>query len=76
MHNEPNETYFIGDTNEGKVYVSSTVPPDTVGEPSQLLLVYGNEHARPPMLMTRSDFRRWREKLQNEGCRVELRFAS
>jgi hypothetical protein len=76
MQSELNESYFIGDTSEGKVYVSSTVPPASTGEPRQLLLIYGKDHVRPPMLMTRSEFRRWREKLQDEGCRVELRFAS
>jgi len=77
MYNEPNASYFIGDTNEGKVFLSSTSPDVADGEPRQLLLIFGNEHVTPPsMLMTRMDFREWRQKLQEEGCRVELKFTS
>lgn len=76
MHSEPNESFFIGDTSEGKVLVTATVPEILSGEPCQLLLIYGKNHVQPPSkLMTRSDFRKWRESLQGEGCRVELRFA-
>lgn len=77
MLSEPNESFFIGDTNEGKVFLSRTSPDVTEGEPRQLLLIFGKDHVRPPnMVMTRSDFRKWRDKLQDEGCRVELKFAS
>ena len=65
MHSEPNESYFISDTDEGKVMVSTTITEVPTGEPRQLLLIYGRDHVRPPsMLMTRSDFRKWRESLQ------------
>lgn len=76
MHSEPNESFFIGDTSEGKVFVTTMVPEILSGEPRQLLLIYGKNHVQPPSkLMTRTDFRKWRESLQGEGCRVELRFA-
>ncbi|MBL8823608.1 MAG: hypothetical protein JNJ77_13545 [Planctomycetia bacterium] len=74
---QPNASYFIGDTNEGKVFLSRTTPDVPESEPRQLLLIFGKDHVTPPsMLMTRMDFRKWREKLQDEGCRVELKFAS
>jgi hypothetical protein len=77
MHSEPSESYFIGDTNEGNIFVSTTSPEVSTGEPRQLLLIYGNNCVKPPsMLMTRTDFRKWRESLQSEGCRVVLRFAA
>ncbi|MFO0815293.1 MAG: hypothetical protein U0796_18925 [Gemmatales bacterium] len=77
MSSEPNESYFIGDTEEGNVFLSTTNPVGQGDSPRQLLLIFGKDHVRPPsMLLSRTEFRHWRQKLQDEGCRVELRFAS
>lgn len=75
--NEQVDSLYIGDTLDGKVFVSRSPATDLVDGPLQLLHVTGKENITPPnSLMTRAEFRVWREELQDEGCTVELRFAS
>jgi hypothetical protein len=77
MIREPNESFFIGDTDDGQVLLTRSSAAELVAGPRQLLLISGKDHVIPPkMLMSRREFRVWREELQDEGCKVELRFAS
>ena len=77
MINERVDSLYIGDTHDGKVFVSRSPETDLVDGPLQLLLITGKDNIMPPnSLMTRQEFRGWREGLQDEGCTVELRFAS
>lgn len=75
--NEHSETFYIGDTHDGKVFVSTSPAEDLVEGPLQTLHISGKSSVVPPnMVMTRQEFRVWREELQDEGYIVELRFAS
>ena len=77
MFSEPNESFFIGDTEDGQVLLTRSSAAELVVGPRQLLLITGKDHVVPPkMLLSRREFRAWREELQNEGCKMELRFAS
>jgi len=77
MTNERVDSLYIGDTHDGKVFVSRSPATDLVDGPLQLLLITGKDNITPPnMLMTRQEFRGWRAELEDEGCIVELRFAS
>ena len=44
-------------------------------QPSMMPFATSSPRVIPPkMLMTRLEFRVWREELQGDGCKVELRF--
>ena len=77
MSSEPNGSFFIGDTEDGQVLLTRSSAAELVTGPRQLLHITGKDHVVPPkMLMTRRKFRLWREELEDDGCKVELRFAS
>jgi len=73
----PGESFFIGDTEDGQVLLTRSSAAELLDGPRQMLLITGKDHVAPPkMLMTRREFRLWREELEDDGCKVELRFAS
>lgn len=75
--NDQSETLYIGDSHDGKVLISRTPDADQVDGPLQTLCIFGKDKVTPPkMLMTRREFRTWREEMQDAGYTVELRFAS
>ena len=77
MRSEPNGSFFIGDTEDGQILLTRNSAAELVTGPRQFLLITGKDHVVPPkMLMTRREFRLWREELEDDGCKVELRFAS
>ena len=77
MMDNGTETLYIGDTHDGKVFVSRTPDTDLLDGPLQTMSIYGRDNVSPPkMIMTRQEFRLWREEMQDQGCTVELRFAS
>ena len=77
MFSEPGESFFIGDTEDGQVLLTRSSAAELVDGPRQLLLITGKDHVVPPkMLMSRREFRIWRDELKEKGCTVDLRFAS
>ncbi|MBL8824595.1 MAG: hypothetical protein JNJ77_18560 [Planctomycetia bacterium] len=77
MNSDQVDTFYIADTDEGNVALSRTPQQTVSSDPLQLLVIEGKENITPPkMLMTRSEFKQWRYQLEDEGCYVELRFAS
>lgn len=77
MFSEPNASFFIGDTDDGQVLLTRSSAAELVTGPRQLLLITGKDHVVPPkMLMSRREFWTWRDELKQEGCTVDLRFAS
>lgn len=77
LFSEANESFFIGDTEDGQVLLTRSSAADLVAGPRQLLLITGKDHVVPPkMLMSRKEFWTWRDELKKKGCSVDLRFAS
>ncbi|HQR05497.1 MAG TPA: hypothetical protein PLN21_01680 [Gemmatales bacterium] len=77
MFSEANESFFIGDTEDGQVLLTRSSAAELVAGPRQLLLITGKDHVVPPkMLMSRKEFWTWRDELKKKGCSVDLRFAS
>jgi hypothetical protein len=77
MDNERAESFYIGDTQDGKVFLSRTPMIDGQNEPLQELVIVGKEPISPPkMLMTRTEFKEWRYQLEDDGYSVELRFTT
>jgi len=77
MFSEPNESFFIGDTEDGQALLSRSSASELVDGPRQLLLITGKDYVVPPkMLMSRKEFWNWRNGLKQEGCTVDLRFTS
>jgi hypothetical protein len=75
--NDPVETFYIGDTQDGKVFVSITPAMGLVIGPLQRLIITGKgSPTMPQRLMTRREFKIWREAMQNQGFTIELRFES
>lgn len=76
MDNERTDAFYIGDTSDGKVFLSRTPQSEDPNEPVQQLVITGDEAVTPPkMLMTRTEFKEWRYQLEDDGYAVELRFT-
>jgi hypothetical protein len=74
---EPGESLYIGDTHDGKIFVSITPAAGLAVGPLQRLIIKGKgSPVLPQRLMTRREFKVWREALQNQGFTIELRFES
>ena len=75
--NDHGVSLYIGDTQDGKVFISMTPAAGLMVGPLQKLIITGKgSPALPQRLMTRREFKVWREELQNQGFTIELRFES